>query len=392
MMVQHSTVHDTHQPLHRWTPPTKRPPFKATLLSLGFVLLLIVPTLDQWLGLSVNFKSPEKRILATFPEARFPHVLTFIQQFNTYYKENFGWRNALFYQYTHWKYKLLGTSPLPDKVVIGNNHWFYPGNSLNHVADQHRGLWVLHPDTLASIARHLSTFQRQLKAQGATLYILVAPDSYSIYPENLANYLPINAHVSNFDRFKTYMGQHTTIPIVDVRPELMAAKADRVTYYQTDTHWNEYGSLIATLTMVNRLRKDFPKLPVARLTDYRVSPIRGVGGDLVTMLALNSEFVDSIAYKIKPAKFLLAQNIEQKENLEKGLPSQRFVTASSQLPKLLLIGDSFSFSMNHSLPGYFRESYLVRDHTCDMKLVEKERPDIVVFEIVERNIGFLGQL
>jgi hypothetical protein len=110
------------------------------------------------------------------------------------------------------------------------------------------------------------------------------------------------------------------------------------------------------------------------------------------MLAMNREFVDSIAYKIKPAKFLLAQNTELNDNLEQGLPSQRFVTTSSQLPKLLLIGDSFSFAMNQSLPGYFRESYLVRDHTCDMKLVKKEHPDIVVFEIVERNIGFLGHL
>ncbi|AKD58827.1 hypothetical protein SD10_27505 [Spirosoma radiotolerans] len=362
------------------------------MLSIGFILLLTLPTLDQWLGMSRNVKSPEKRILSTFPEARFPHILTFIAQFNTYYKENFGWRNALFYQYSYWKYKILKTSPLPDKVVIGKNHWFYPGNSLSHVADQHQGLCPFHPDTLASIARHLSNFQRQFKAQGATLYILIAPDSYSIYPENLSNYLPINAHVSNFDRFNTYMRQYTTIPVVDVRQALIAAKADRVTYCQTDTHWNEYGSLIATLTMVNRLRKDFPKLPVARLTDYAISPVPGIGGDLVTMLALNHEVVDSIAYKIKPAKFLLAQNIEQNENLEKGLPSQRFVTASSQLPKLLLIGDSFSFSMNQSLPGYFRESYLVRDHTCNMELIKKEHPDIIVFEIVERNIAFLGQL
>lgn len=391
-MVQQSTVADTRQSFSFRTPSTKPLPFKSTLLSIGFALLLILPTLDQWLGLSTNFKSPEKRILSTFPEARFPHVLTFIAQFNTYYKENFGWRNALFYQYSQWKYKALKTSPLPEKVVMGKNNWFYPGNSMSHVADQHRSLYALHPDTLASIARHLTHFQRQFKAQGATLYVLIAPDSYSIYPENLPNYLPINAGVSNFDRFKTYMSQHTTIPVVDVRQALIAAKADRVTYCQTDTHWNEYGSLIASLETVNRLRRDFPQLPIARLADYTIASAKGVGGDLVTMLALNREVVDSIAYNIKPAKFLLAQNTELIDNLEKGLPSQRFVTASSQLPKLLLIGDSFSFSMNQSLPGYFRESFLVRDHTCNMKLVKKEHPDIVVFEIVERNIGFLGRL
>jgi alginate O-acetyltransferase complex protein AlgJ len=366
--------------------------YKPVIIGLGFIALLLLPTLDQWLALSAGFKSTEKRIPSPFPNFQLPHVQTFIVQFNEYYKENFGWRNALFYQYSQWKYRVLATSPLPEKVVITKNGWFYPGNSMSQVADQHRGLLPIRLETVASVAQHLNNFQRQLAAQGAKLYILVAPDSYTIYPENLPDHFHIRLHTSNFDRFKAYMAQHTTIPVVDVRKALISAKADRTTYYQTDTHWNEYGSLITTLTLVNRIREDFPQIPVPRLSDYHIYTQKGVGGDLVTMLALNREVVDSIAYKIKPAKFLLARNTETIDNIDMGLPSQRFVSASSQLPKLLLVGDSFSFSMNQSLPGYFRESYLVRDHRCDMKLAKTEHPDIVIFEIVERNIGLLAQL
>ncbi|MBD2700014.1 hypothetical protein IC229_05165 [Spirosoma sp. BT702] len=366
--------------------------YKAVVVSVGFAILLILPTLDQWLNLSAGFKSTEKRILTPFPTFTFPRVQTFIAQFGLYYKENFGWRNALFYQYSQFKYKVLATSPLPEKVVMGKNGWFFPGNSVGQIVDQHRGIDIIRPDTLASIARNLSELQQQLAAQGAKLYVLVAPDSYTIYPENAPDNLQLKPQTSNFDRFKAYMAQHTNVPVVDVRDSLRAAKTERVIYCQTDTHWNDYGSMIASLGLAERVRQDFPKMPKPTRSDYSVTPFTGAGGDLVTMIALNREFIDSVSYKVTPAPYLRTRQTETTENIEVGLPTQRFVSKNSEAPKLLLIGDSFSFSMNQFIPGYFRETYIVRTHHFDRKLLSKERPNVVVLEIVERNIGMLGQL
>ncbi len=390
-MGKTASVHNSIPVVHFNENYKKIHQLKTALVSLCFGLLLILPNLDQWLALSAGFKSPEKRILTPLPTFHFPHIQTYIAKFNQYYKENFGWRNALFYYYSQWKYSVLATSPLPEKVLLGQNGWFYPGNSLNKILNQHQGLSPIHTDTLASIAHHLSQLQHQFDEQGARLYVLVAPDSYSIYSENLPKYLPKILALSNLDRFQSYMSQHTTIPVVDVRKALIAAKGKRMLYYQTDTHWNECGALVASMALVDRLRQDFPLLPATRLADFTIKPIRGVGGDLVTMLALNREIIDPIDYKIIPPKSLQTQNIETVD-IENQLPYQRFVTSSPKLPKLLLIGDSFSFAMNTSLPSYFRESYLVRTHKCDMRLVRHEHPDIVVLEIVERNIDYLGQL
>ncbi|GAB3899718.1 hypothetical protein GCM10028825_50220 [Spirosoma agri] len=74
------------------------------------------------------------------PSLHFPHVRSFAHQFDPYYKENFGWRNALFYLYSRWKFCVLGVSPLPEKVVIGKKGWLFLGNTGNNVLDQHRGL------------------------------------------------------------------------------------------------------------------------------------------------------------------------------------------------------------------------------------------------------------
>jgi hypothetical protein len=367
---------------------------KSRLISVGFILILVLPLFDQWAGLSSGFKSTEKRILTPFPRFDFPHVKTFIAQFDQYYKENFGWRNALFYQYSQWKYKIMSSSPLPEKVIAGKNGWFYPGNSMSRVVEQHRGLLPIRQDSLVSIARRLTNLQDSLRRQGSKLYVLVAPDSYTIYPENLPDYFPREKRVSNFDRFKAYMNRHSTVPVIDVRNELAASKAKRVVYCRTDTHWNDYGALLATLTVVDRIRRDFPYLIKPDLSNYDIKSQQGVGGDLVTMLALNSEVSDSVSYKIKPAGFLLARNTEINDKYN-GLPSQRFVragTESRQKAKLLLVGDSFSYSMDQFLSGYFSESYMVRSHKFDTNLVKAERPDVVIVEIVERNIGLLGML
>ncbi|WP_420150015.1 alginate O-acetyltransferase AlgX-related protein [Spirosoma sp.] len=364
--------------------------FKTLITVWGFAILLILPTLDQWLGLSSGFVSTEKRTLTPFPTFQFPHVQTFIAKFNQYYKENFGWRNALFYQYSQWKYYVLNTSPLPEKVVVGKNGWFYPGNSMNQILDRHQGL-AINPDTMAAVAQRLTTYQQQLAAQGTKLYLLIAPDSYTIYPENLPNYLQTVDSQANFNRIKNYLLQHTTVPVVDVRNTLTTAKSDRIVYCQTDTHWNFYGSLLATLTLVDRVRQDFPQIPKPRLADYQVQALKGEGGDLTMMLAMNDKLVDSVQYKITLPAHLRIRQTEATKNSDMDLPSERFVSTSTNLPKLLLLGDSFSYWMNQFVPGYFRESYLVRTHKLDMQLARAERPDIVVIEIVERNIDFVGR-
>ncbi len=380
---------DPTRPRSNPGPPASRYRFMVT--GVGFAALLLLPVLDQWRGLSAGFKSTEKRILAPFPTFKFPHVRTFISQFGLYYKENFGWRNALFYQYSHWKYNVLGVSPLPEKVVVGKNGWFFPGNSHNMVVNQYRGLQPLSAATLDSISNRLIHYQQQLAQQGTRLYVLVAPDSYTIYPENVPDYLKTRQSASNFDRLKHHLAQHTSIPFVDVRERLRAAKAINVTYCQTDTHWNDFGSLVASMGLAERVRQDFPRMPTPQLANYRIQPKDGTQGDLVLMLAQNQLF-DSVNYQIEPAAHLRPRKLDSKPNPEMNLPTERFVTDNKTSPKLFLLGDSFSYTMNQFVPGYFREVYVVRSYRLNLKQVQAEHPDVVVIEIVERNIDKLVRL
>lgn len=359
------------------------------IVAAGFALLILLPTFDQALGLSAQFNSTENRQLNQFPPVNFPHVRSFARQFDRYYKENFGWRNALFYVYSRWKLKVLGQSPLPEKVVVGKNGWFYLGNSYNNVVDQHRGLQPLPVDSARYIARHLMLRQQELVKQGIRLYVFIAPDSHTIYPEHLPDELQPGPAPSRFDVLARAMSQ-TTVPFIDIRDTLRAAKRNHVVYYQTDTHWNDYGTLIGCAALLNRIGRDQPALPPVRLADYRIEKQRGLGGDLTTMLTLQDELKDPVFYLVRPVAQRTARQTATLPNAVSGFPSTRF--AGPGIGRLLFIGDSFSNSMMYFLPGYFQDAYFVRGSKLDAGLVRAEKPDVVVVEVVERNIGNLATL
>ena len=359
------------------------------LLAPVFALLLLLPLTDQLLGLSGRFNSTENRAASQVPPLNFPHVRSFAKQFDQYYKENFGWRNALFYAYSRWKLNVLGESPLPEKVVVGKNGWFYLGNSYNRVVDQHRNLLPLSADSARYIARHLTQRQAELARQNVRLYILIAPDSHTIYPENLPDHLKPTPGTTRLDVLKQAVA-HTTVPFIDLRDTLLTAKRDRFVYYQTDTHWNDYGTMIGSATLVNRVRQDLPALPALRLSDFQVEKQPGGGGDLVTMLTVQQTRKDEVFYLITPTDRVEVRQTASVPNPTSGFASSRF--AGNGMGKLLFIGDSFSHSMMPFLAGSFRESYFVRSSQLDSTLVTTEQPSVVVVEVVERNLNYLGSI
>lgn len=364
---------------------------RVRLTAYAFAILLLLPALDQALNLSSRFTSTENRQLKRMPSLNFPHLRSFVFQFDQYYKENFGWRNALFYLYSQWKFNGLGQSPLPEKVVVGKNGWLFLGNNGNGVIDQHRGLRPLSADSACLITDHLLQWQQKMDRRGIRFYVMVAPNSHTIYQENLPDHLQKSMEPSRLDVLRRAVSQ-TKLRFVGIRDMLLAAKPGHVLYYQTDTHWNDYGTLVGSLALLNRIRAEVPSLsptPIS-LSDYQVEQHpRGVSGDLTTMLMLqDSHPKDSATYVITPPPDRMGQKIAVVPNTNHKLPSTRFLGSGSA--KLLFIGDSFSEGMMQFLPGYFRESYFIRDNQLSDSLVRRERPQVVVIEIVERNIDKLA--
>ena len=62
-----------------------------------------------------------------------------------------------------------------------------------------------------------------------------------------------------------------------------------------------------------------------------------------------------------------------------------------RLPKALIFRDSFSTALHPFLSEAFRDSAWVWDHRFLTELVERERPDVVILQVVERYIPALAK-
>ncbi len=366
---------------------------KSRIIILGFILLIFAPTLDNIFNFSSEFKNSENRALSTFPVLRLSTVRSFASQFRQYYKENFGFRNPLFYAYSRWKYYVLHESPLPERVVLGKDGWLYLGNSSNQVIDQHRGLISMPLDTLHTIATRLEQRQQELAQRGIKLVIFIAPDTQTIYPENLPDWAFPSFRPSRLDKFIAYMKQTTTIPIVDVRDTLTAVKPIRSVYFQTNTHWNSFGAIVSCAALLNQLQTDFPTLSNLREKDYTITQMPGYTGDLAELCMLQSSLIENNYCQVSVNKRLSLSHIDTLTVVASNYKALRITGPDLAKPRLFFIGDSFvNEGLVQYLPAYFSQSYFIRSRYLDLPLVMSERPNVVVVEIVERNLNWLRDL
>jgi hypothetical protein len=168
------------------------------------------------------------------------------------------------------------------------------------------------------------------------------------------------------DQILKYLSADEKAVLVDVRKELTDAKKDRLVYSMTDTHWNSYGAFIAYQKTMKALSEIYPSTAPLAVSNFVISikPSRGLG-DLAVMLSLKGWLKD------------------QEISLELKNDS---LTPKKKIPKAVILHDSFVFPIKPFLAYHFDQMVLQYwgEKGFDYRLIEQEKPNVVIFEIVER--------
>jgi len=268
----------------------------------------------------------------------------------------------------------------PLRVVLGKDDWFYfdeerGNNSLSLV--NYRGLAPYSDQELARIKTNIESQMDWLRKKGILGILIIGPNKETIYPEYLPDSIKrVADHQTRFDQVVNYMKLHSSVRVLDVRDSLIREKEIyNPLYYKTDTHWNLLGAFIACQQIMKVASDHISNLQPISLSDYKISFSNtfyaGPPGnsDLSTMLSCQGMFMD------KYAVLTLTNKIVRKN-----------------FPKLLLFHDSFGEAMKPCLTNYFNLFTHVDDDgrlSTHQKTIEDIKPDIVVFEVVERNRNFL---
>lgn len=362
--------------------------YRSFVICLCFITIITVPMLSNYFGLTPGISDTEKRNLATKPDISFmdSSYKTFISDYENYVADNFGFRKRLIQLNNILKVKLLNTSP-SDKVILGKDGWLFY-NSEGEI-DDYRGVNLFSDTELKKIKSNLEERSKWLKKKGIKFYITVAPNKSTIYSEFLPSNIKKYNQNSRLDQLVSYLSTNSEVHIIDMRTVLKEQKDKYIIYKKNDTHWNSMGAFIGYSEIAKVLKKDMVIPELLDLENFKIVTVQG-GGDLGNMLSMNDILLDN--YLTLVPQFETSVKSVKVDASSYPNPSQLVVnenTSHSDAPKLLMFRDSFTSEMIPFLSEHFSRSVYVWDQYFNANLIEKEKPDVVIFEVVERNIETL---
>ena len=230
---------------------------------------------------------------------------------------------------------------------------------------------------------------------GIAYVVAIVPEKFTIYPEHLPTWITKGSGPTPYDRLAQAMARHPDVAFVDLRPALRAAKARELVYYKTDSHWNYNGAVAGYEALMAAVQKALPGRVAVIAPAPRPPFAPGVDryrGDLLHMLGRPpGVYEDDVA----PLGKVLATGVARcARRIDKGEQPgfESYGCMKPGLPRAVILRDSMAIPLIPLLSENFSRVVYVSARKLDKALVEREKPDIVIEELVERSMHAPGAL
>ena len=349
---------------------------RDTILIAVFLVALSLPLGVQLTGNASGTQSHEKRKLASLPACptSWAALWKYPSKFTTYYGDNFGLRAKLIRLHAVAMYRIFGMSP-SDKVLTGRDDWLYYAD--DYSLDDYRSLVPFQTAELEKWRQVLAARQEWLAKRGAKLVIVFACDKYVIYPEFLPAAYRRKDTPYRVDELADYLAKTAKLTVVSLHQPLVAGKSDRL-YQRTDTHWNERGAYIGYREILAALgQPPRPYVPVEKMTD---------GWDLARMMGLN-DIISEEDRQLQPRTPRRATIVDiDRQDPTWNVGRVALAVNDPNLPTLVMFRDSFGSALVPFLAEHFRRSLFLWQYDFDPAVIEKEKPDVVIWLMTSRRL------
>ena len=309
----------------------------------------------------------------------------FLRRWDAAANEGFAGRDILIHWNNLLQVRLLKVSPV-DRVALGRDGWlFLDGPHLE--MDYFRAEKPFSEEELAGWRRVLLQRHIWLERQGIRFVFVIAPNKSTIYPENVTP--RVHRGRSRLEQLQDYLARRP-LPagflMIDLRKTLRAAKARYPVYMKTDSHWNDFGAMLATNQIVRALSRFYPLQPPG-MNDFTVSlEPAAPGGDIASMLSLSDVFLESKPVHVTPRSPFKGIVAEPLHWIDEKLQKEVTVRPGAPLPEALMFRDSFGLAPAKYLSEHFQKITYIRDMGLGFhpRFVQEVRPRIVIQELAER--------
>ena len=332
-----------------------------------------------------------------FPENfRYPYIARTVQEFWR------RWHISLSTWFRDYLFRPLGVYRVSLARMYGNLMIVFLLCGLWHGASWNFAVWGLfhaddggiedylqtEPFTIGQLEAWRLTRERTrdwLKARGIPYLFVITPDKQMIDPEYMPHSLRRMRAEYRADQLIAHMRARSDLDVLDLRPAIVEAKSAGLLYHLYDTHWNDRGALAGYQQIAGRLRRWFPAVRPLTRADFDESPAVP-SGDKTTMLGLVDRGKATMpglvlrrgwtARVVEPAK---PDPYGEEGRLVTEIPGSPF-------PRAVMFRDSFAGRLIPCLSEHFSRIVYLWQNDFDTDVVQQERPDVVIQEVVGRHL------
>ena len=279
-----------------------------------------------------------------------------------------------------------------NDVAVGNDGWLFLEGGANNETQYYKDK-LIGKKLIKGWHNLLKSRHTRLSDLGVKYLHIFCPNKLSIYHEYYRGELKGFSHhpLKEFMSYKSDALEYRE-SIINPIPYFYKSKHDTQLYWKTDTHWTYYGCYCAYQLLCSHLNispeKGLLKKPFTEgLTTFdlgsKCSPqLREKGRYYTTLINAKRTFANELVlYKEKYNK-VDDGGLHVGSNVVFKNPN-----ASNNL-KVILFGDSFSEYREHLLTGMLAETvkelHFVWSSSIDYDYIDKNKPDVVITELVER--------
>lgn len=327
----------------------------------------------------------ENRTISPWPEPALTRA--FAVDFERAFADRFGGRIALLHLHNRTLVRAFGVSPARN-VLLGRDGWLYflgeEGTSLDRY---YRGTSPVTDGEVLRVLAELKRRERFLASHHVAYVVTIAPEKASIYPEHLPEWAARAAQPTPLGRLAEAIRADGTLHYVDLRAPLRAAKERERVYYATDSHWNLLGAAVAYREIMRALNEALAAKPVTPAPVVLPPYVPGVDfyrGDLARMTGDPGHFGEPDYAPL--GKILATPRSRCGKRIDAGNDAdyEWYACDRPGLPRAVVYRDSMAIPLIPMLSENFSLVAYVSSHRLDPAFVLRERPDVVVEEMVER--------
>ncbi len=227
---------------------------------------------------------------------------------------------------------------------------------------------------------------------------VIAPNHLTVYPETAPERLAKEraGGESKLDQLLAAFENIDYVKFIDLKTPLLEAKktAPFRLYNKTDTHWNELGAYYAYSEIMKYVSEKFPAAAPDPLGAFNVYTADADGGDLANFLGVDLSAVKEHGVYVR-AKNGLQSGIVKDHSMNFAnawfSDMHEFRIGKEGLPSMIMYRDSFSTNLMSFLAEKFSYSRFAPmwEYPEELDLYEEIKPDYIIYEFVERNLGGL---